>query len=182
MIKGHGGEIVVESTLNKGSTFRIFIPALEIREIKIDEYDSKRTNGQFSGKVLLLEDDVMIAEVANELLKHLGFDEVVLAKEGNEAISVFKEAYNKNDKFSLVILDLTLPGGIGGQKVMEEILKIDPHVVAIVSSGYIQDPVMVEYEKYGFKAALKKALYHSRVGESFEGNFSARSLKLGLSL
>ena len=156
LIKAHNGEIVVESNLGIGTTFRIFIPALDTKDIEGDEELKEEEKIQFSGKVLLLEDDLLIAEVATELLKHLGFEEVVLATEGDEAIDLYKDALNRGEKFKLVILDLTIPGGKGGEEVIKELLKIDPDVVGIVSSGYTHDPAMVSYKKYGFKGSLKK--------------------------
>ena len=156
LIKSYNGEIVVESTLGKGATFRIFIPALDTKDVEGDEKMKKEGETQYSGKVLLLEDDVMIAEVATELLKHLGFEQVVLATQGDEAIDLYKDAFNRGDKFDLVILDLTIPGGKGGKEVIKELIKIDPDVIGIVSSGYTHDPVIMDYKKYGFSGSLKK--------------------------
>ncbi|GAB6162113.1 hypothetical protein JCM12298_12720 [Desulfothermus naphthae] len=156
LIKAHNGEILVESSLGIGTTFRIFIPALDTKDIEGDEKLKENGKIQFSGKVLLLEDDVMIAEVTTELLKHLGFEEIVLATHGDEAINLYQDALNRGEKFRLVILDLTIPGGKGGEEVIKELLKIDPDVVGIVSSGYTHDPAMVNYKKYGFKGSLKK--------------------------
>ncbi len=156
LIKAHNGEIVVESTLGTGTTFRIFIPALDTKDIEGDEKLKEDGKIQFSGKVLLLEDDVLIAEITTELLKYFGFEEVILATQGDEAIDLYREALNRGEKFKLVILDLTIPGGRGGEEVIKELLKIDPNVAGIVTSGYTHDPAMINYKNYGFKGSLKK--------------------------
>jgi len=147
---------VVESTLGTGTTFRIFIPALDTKDIEGDEKLKEDGKIQFSGKVLLLEDDVLIAEITTELLKYFGFEEVILATQGDEAIDLYREALNRGEKFKLVILDLTIPGGRGGEEVIKELLKIDPNVAGIVTSGYTHDPAMINYKNYGFKGSLKK--------------------------
>ena len=88
------------------------------------------------------------------MVKQLGFDYTV-AKDGEEALRLYNKSLKENP-FSLVIMDLTIPGGMSGKKTMEKILLIDRNVKAIVSSGYSNDPVMANYEAYGFKAVLPK--------------------------
>ena len=89
------------------------------------------------------------------MLDHLGH-KVVLTKDGQEAIAVFREALNNHNLFDLVILDLTIPGGIGGKETVQQILKIDPQTKVVVSSGYSTDPVMARFHDYGFCATLAK--------------------------
>ncbi len=157
IIKSHQGEIVVESELGRGTKFRIFIPALlEGKSLSNKKSQESKKDYVFSGRVLVLEDDEMIGEISKELLKSLGFEDVVVVREGLAAVKEYKDAKGKGQGFKLVIVDLTIAGGMGGKDSMNEILKIDPQAIGIVSSGYITDPVMVNYEKYGFKGVLKK--------------------------
>lgn len=108
-----------------------------------------------SGKILVLDDDEQVREVAGVMLTHLGC-EVVLAAEGSTAIDLYKEARDSGKPFDAVILDLTIPGGLGGKETIRRLLDIDPEVKAIVSSGYSNDPVMANFEEYGFRGVVSK--------------------------
>jgi DNA-binding NtrC family response regulator len=102
-----------------------------------------------------MDDEEIIRDVAKEMLESEGYN-LEFAIEGREAIDMYKKSINIKQKFDLVILDLTIPGGLGGKDAIKEILKIDPDVKAIVSSGYSNDPIMAEYTKYGFSDFVPK--------------------------
>lgn len=102
-----------------------------------------------------MDDEEMVRSVAKEMLLHLGH-EVVLSKDGVEAIKLYQKAIRSNEKFDLVIMDLTIPGGLGGKKAVREILNIDQAAKVIVSSGYSNDPIMANYKDYGFYSAITK--------------------------
>jgi len=102
-----------------------------------------------------MDDEDMIRSMLSEVLSSLGYA-VEAAKDGKEAMDMYKRAVESGQPFDAAILDLTIPGSIGGKETIKELLNIDPEVRAIVSSGYFNDPIMSEFEKYGFKGALIK--------------------------
>lgn len=115
-----------------------------------------RVNGKKTGgSILLLEDEAMISEIASEMLSHIGY-EVVCAREGTQAIELYNERYHSGAPFSAVIMDLSIPHGMGGEQAVAEVLRIDPRAKVIVSSGYTYDPAMVDFQDYGFSGALGK--------------------------
>ena len=102
-----------------------------------------------------MDDEKMIREVMTESLKDAGF-EVETAEDGKEAIQKYAHAMHERKPFDLLLMDLTIPGGMGGKDAIQKILTIDPQAKAIVSSGYAGDPVMANYIEYGFKAVAVK--------------------------
>lgn len=148
----HGGWIDVETVVGHGTTFIMYIPSA-VPEPSLDV--SARTIGQTGSKVLLMDDEEAILEVGRELLEANGFI-VETAKDGRAAIESYLDAANRGQKFDVVIMDLTIRGGMGGKEAIAELLKIDPKAVAIVSSGYSNDPVMAEYRKFGFSGVVQK--------------------------
>lgn len=153
IIKKHNGLIYVNSELGKGSEFIFYLPANSeyISEVK----QENETYQSGSGKILFMDDEEIIRNVVKEMLEPEGYN-LEFAAEGREAIDMYKKAVNSKQKYDLVILDLTVPGGLGGKDAIKEILKIDPDVKAIVSSGYSNDPVMAEYKDYGFSDFVPK--------------------------
>ena len=97
----------------------------------------------------------MIRKVVGRILEDMGY-EVRFAGDGVEVLELYKEALAEGDSFDAVILDLTVPGGMGGKETIENLIKIDPDVKAIVTSGYANDPVMADFGKYGFKGLVRK--------------------------
>ncbi|MBN1998226.1 response regulator [candidate division KSB1 bacterium] len=151
IIKNHNGYITVESQVQKGSTFHVFLPASD-KELKSDfQNDQKLVYGQ--GRVLVVDDEQIILDFAKDALNFLGY-EAGIARDGQEAIKLFKLRSEK--PFDIVIMDLTIPGGIGGVELNNLFLERHPDIVTIVSSGYSNDPVMANYQKYGFKGVLVK--------------------------
>ena len=102
-----------------------------------------------------MDDDEAIRKVTKLMLTEFGHD-VILAKDGAEAIQLFSESVKSNSPIDVTIMDLTIPGGMGGKDAVKELLKIEPHSKIIVSSGYSNDPIMAHCEEYGFCAALVK--------------------------
>ncbi len=107
------------------------------------------------GRVILMDDDESIREIASEIISALGYD-VDCAKDGNELIDLYREALEKKITIDAVILDLTVPGGMGGKEAIQKLSEIDPSVYGIVSSGYSNDPIMSNYKDFGFKAVIIK--------------------------
>lgn len=152
VVKKHGGVISGYNSGN-GTVFRFLLPASGNEPEPVERNSIGELS--FSGKVLLMDDDEMIRMVGEELLCSFGF-EVVSAAEGITAIEKFRKEYEAGGSFRFVILDLTIRGGAGGLETFQEMLKIDPGITGIVSSGYSHDPVMSNYKDYGFAAVLKK--------------------------
>jgi len=162
IIRGHNGYISVESELGVGTSFYIYLPASEKEPLKQKEKAKELFVGK--GKVLLMDDEEAVREVVGEMLKMIGY-EVEFAKEGAEAVEFYKKAKESAEPFDAVILDLTVPGGMGGKDAIQKLLEIDPGVKAIVSSGYSNDPIMSDFKKYGFRGVVAKPY---KIGELSE--------------
>ena len=153
IIEKHGGHILAESEMGKGTTFEIYIPARDqVRE------SNPHVSHSFSvskGKILVMDDEKFLRIVVGSMLEQLGY-EVKLTEDGSEALVSYEDALNEQEGFEAVLLDLTVPGGMGGKETIRRLKKIDPNVKAIVSSGYSQDSIMKEYGRFGFKGVLPK--------------------------
>ncbi len=158
IIKKHDGYIRVRSTVGYGTTFEIFLPAVEKEETvlkDIQEEKNKEMDPKTKGKILILDDEELIRETLREMLSLIGYT-VETAQNGEEAIEKYRKAFEKGNPFDVIIMDLTIPGGMGGKEALKEILKIDPCALAVVSSGYTNSHIVSEYHLYGFKGILKK--------------------------
>jgi PAS domain S-box-containing protein len=162
IIKNHHGHISVESELGIGTTFNVYLPASDRQVIQQPKEDRELLAGK--GKILVMDDDAMVRRVLGKMLIALGY-EVQFALDGGEAIELFTEAQDASDPLAAVILDLTVSGGMGGKETMARLLKIDPQVTAIVSSGYSDDPIMADFQKYGFTAVIVKPYKTSELGK-----------------
>ncbi len=153
IINNHEGYITVESKIGVGTKFLIFLPAagIEAQSKDIDELELLRGKG----KILVMDDEETVREVVGEIIEYLGY-EPDLAKDGSEATQMYHAAINNASPYDAVILDLTVPGGIGGLETIEFILEVDPDAKVIVSSGYSNDPVMSNFEDHGFKGVITK--------------------------
>jgi CheY-like chemotaxis protein len=143
----------VKSEPGKGSTFSVFLPA--IPNVKMAQEFSEPHVRTGQGKVLIMDDEIQIRKVLGEMVETCGYS-YQTAKDGEEALRIFCHAQEIGDPFSAVILDLTVPGGVGGKEVISKLLTIDPKVKAIVVSGYSNDPVLANYQEYGFKGRVAK--------------------------
>jgi signal transduction histidine kinase/CheY-like chemotaxis protein len=151
IIKKHDGHITVKSQFGVGTTFHIYLPASE-KEGR-EKMEDKVKKGR--GKILLMDDDASLRKMAGRMLNKLGY-EPEFAKDGDEAIRMVKEAKEAKKPYDVVILDLTIPGGMGGKVAIQKLLEIDPKIKAIVSSGYSDDPVLANFQEYGFKGMIPK--------------------------
>jgi CheY-like chemotaxis protein len=151
IINKHNGHISVNSLTGAGTTFHIYLPASD-KEVPAKETSVLLTG---RGKILMMDDDEFLKELAKEMLDTLGY-ESEFAENGAEAIELFKKARESGKPHDAVILDLTIPGSMGGEEAIKILLDIDPEVKAIVCSGYSEGEVMSNYRKYGFKGMMPK--------------------------
>jgi len=153
IIQKHEGHVKVESKLGEGTTFFIYLPAEEGDDGEKDEKEEIFLLEKL--KILLMDDEEIVRKAIGRMLKDRG-SEVVFAEDGEEAVQIFKEAKNSSQPFDAMILDLTIPGGMGGKETVKKIREMDSNVKIIVASGYSNDPVMANYEKYGFNGVIVK--------------------------
>ncbi|HEY4247357.1 MAG TPA: ATP-binding protein [Lacunisphaera sp.] len=155
IIKKHRGHVDVESAVGQGTTFRIWLPAIYDAVVDTTTPPMPLSPGKFSGRVLFMDDEEVIRRMAVLMLQRLGF-EVECAIDGAEAVAKFRKARAEKNPFALVIMDLTVPGGMGGREAIVQLRGIDPEVKAIVSSGYSSDPVLANYRAHGFCGVVAK--------------------------
>ncbi len=151
----HNGYIEVESQKGTGTSFFIYLPATEMAAVLQTESVKKTAVSGSGYKILLMDDERKILEATGEMLKYFGY-RVVMTTDGIEAITAYKQAINTEEPFDAVIMDLTVPGGMGGQEVIAYLRDINPKIKAIVSSGYANDPILADYERYGFTGKVSK--------------------------
>ncbi len=156
IITRHGGTVTVESDPGKGTTFHLYLPAsLSPEHTQSKETEPPTVSTQKTATILVMDDEKMICDVMTAMLENLGFG-VMTASDGTETLKMYQDALDAGRPFDAVIMDLTIPGGIGGREAIGRLLAIDPDVRAIVSSGYADDPVMANYADYGFKGIATK--------------------------
>lgn len=155
IIKRHDGHITVESTPGAGATFALFLPTAEV---SISELEGSMEQEQIvtgKGRVLIMDDEELIREATGALLEHLGYD-YDSVKDGVEAVEHYRAAMEAGHPYDVVILDLTVPNGMGGQEALVHLQTVDPNVKTIVSSGYFHDPVVANYRTHGFSGVVSK--------------------------
>jgi CheY-like chemotaxis protein len=162
IVAKHDGHIDVTSREDAGTVFDIYLPAApdaesmnEVRQV---------TRQEVLGRVLIMDDDESIRRAAVRILSAVGC-ETATATNGEEAVARFQEAMKAGNPFHVVVLDLTVPGGMGGVETLAALKAIDPNVRAIVSSGYSNDPIMASHVAHGFAAMLPKPYEPAHVRE-----------------
>ncbi len=165
IVKRHGGHINVSSMVDKGTTFNIYLPSLGETYSKHETDTTPQLVGDHKGRsILVMDDEKLIRDLAGEMLTYLGY-QVTTCVNGEEAISHYEAARASGAPFSAVIMDLTIPGGMGGKETAEQILAIDPEARLIVSSGYSHDPIMADYKTFGFGGAVAKPYNITELGQ-----------------
>jgi PAS domain S-box-containing protein len=153
IIRNHDGLLSVSSSPGVGTTFTVHLPVSAVTaEVKADEYLEIRRG---RGRLLVMDDEETVLEIASGILSYLGYD-VVCAREGGEAAELYRKESERGNPFSAVIADLTIPGGKGGKEMLEILREFDPGARVIVSSGYSNDPIMSEYRAHGFSGVICK--------------------------
>jgi PAS domain S-box-containing protein len=149
----HEGHITVQSMLGVGTTFSVYLPACE--EAQAAESDVTQQLQTGSGRILVMDDEESLLKLLSQILERLGY-EVECAREGAEAIELYQAAKDSGHRFDALLLDLTVPGGMGGKEVAARLREIDDSVMLIASSGYFHTPIMSEFRSYGFDDVISK--------------------------
>ena len=153
IVKRHGGHLDVQSELGNGTECHVYLPFDTENRVEPTKIVSHQPARQ--GRVLVMDDEDAVRRVTSSFLMRLGY-EVALAVDGREAIEIFHRSVRDGQRFAFIILDLTVPGGLGGRETLESIREIDSGVAAIATSGYSNDPILSSPETYGFRAGLAK--------------------------
>lgn len=153
IVDQHGGVMTAESSSEDETAFAVYLPAT--REQPVPFRLTNETLVPGNGRLLIMDDELQIRELAAEALSYLGY-KVVAASDGSEAVELYKRGLDEEEAFDAVILDLTIPGGMGGKEAAGRILAIDPAAKLIVASGYSTDPVMADHKSHGFRAMVRK--------------------------
>jgi two-component system cell cycle sensor histidine kinase/response regulator CckA len=157
IVRSHKGFLTIESRFGSHTTARIFLPSLR-QHWQAPEKEKtliKRHTTNNPPRILILDDEKPIRLLMSISLKRDGY-EVVETEEGSETVEVYRQAMAEGKCFDLVIMDLSIPNGMGGAEAIQQVRYADPDVLAVVSSGYSDDPVMANYQQYGFSAVLPK--------------------------
>jgi CheY-like chemotaxis protein len=165
IIKKHNGLLTVESEIGRGTTFRIYLPASEKDVSKSEESLSISLTGR--GKVLVMDDEEFIRDTAGEMLTTLGYS-VDFSEDGAEAIDKYINAKDEGHPYDLIIMDLTIPGGMGGLEAVQKLLEINPDTKALVSSGYANVPIMSDFKRYGFMGVIAKPYSIEELSEAVQ--------------
>ena len=176
IINRHQGHIRIESIEGEGTTFHIYLPVgITDLNFRIDDSNSQSANSREklkSGRILVMDDEEMIRNLLKAMLGGLGY-QVTTVDGGEAALEAYQQAIAEEKYFAAVIMDLTIPGGMGGEEAVEKLLAIDPEAVAIVTSGYSNNPVLARYRKYGFQGILTKPFTRANIKTTLENVFGS---------
>jgi signal transduction histidine kinase len=164
IVKRHGGHIGVRSQTGKGTTVTIHLPSIPAAGPGQQTESSQTGAPTAGGSVLVMDDEEIIREMTSDMLDFLGY-QATAVENGADAVVRYRAAKAAGAGFSAVILDLTIPGGMGGKEAAQQILAIDPQACLIVSSGYSDDPIISDYGSYGFRAAIAKPYKMAEFGQ-----------------
>ncbi len=155
IVKKHDGFLLAESEEGNGTCFTLYLPASDLLLVETPDNVVNINQSKVKGLVMIMDDQEMLHEVAEAMLEELGY-QTVHALDGIEAIEKYKERADGSEPIDVVIMDLTIPGGMGGEEAVQGVLSIDDEAKVVVCSGYSNDSVMARFEDYGFKGALSK--------------------------
>ena len=164
IISKHNGHIAVRSIMGKGTIFTIYLPAAQALRVQAPTEEASEPES-VRARILVMDDEPLVQDILRHMLVRLGHD-VLQAKDGQEAIKLFCQHRASDQPVDVIIMDLTIPGGMGGKETIREILKIAPEAKVVVSSGYSNNPVMANYRQYGFKAAIAKPFSLAEVNKT----------------
>jgi len=154
IIKKHEGLISYQTEVGKGTLFTVYLPASPEEKV-ISPEEVYRVSEGVQGRILVMDDEETVRQVMGQILTHLGY-EVATAENGEEAVALYGEAMKVARPFDLVILDLTIRGGMGGKLAIQKMRELDPDVRGIIATGYSNDPIVESFRDYGFMEAITK--------------------------
>ena len=154
IVKKHDGHVAVESAAGRGTVFTLWLPAAPCPPAAASAAEAPAPRSARL-RVLVMDDEEIIRSLVRAFLARSGHD-AAFASDGAEAVRLYADAHARGERFDVVILDLTVPGGMGGVEALAELRKIDPAVWAVASSGYSSDPVMGNHRAHGFRAVMPK--------------------------
>jgi PAS domain S-box-containing protein len=178
IIKNHNGLMAVESEVHAGSTFSLYLPASLQQDIPVEQprtITEEPVTG--TGSVLIVDDEEAIRTLVDFTLSRLGY-QVSQAETALEGVNLYREKLGAGERFDAVILDLTLPGGMGGKEALKRLIEIDPTVNAIVSSGYATDATMSRYQDFGFRGVIAKPYEASELGRTVRDVINASHVNI----
>jgi CheY-like chemotaxis protein len=164
IIKNHNGLICVDSQVHCGSTFTLYLPASRHQEMPVEPPRQFNQMISGTGRILIVDDEEAIRALVEFTLERLGY-QVTQAESALEGVEIYRQKLEAGERFDAVILDLTLPGGMGGKEALKKLIEIDPTVNAIVSSGYALDATMSRYQDYGFRGVIAKPYEAAELGK-----------------
>jgi two-component system cell cycle sensor histidine kinase/response regulator CckA len=164
IIKNHNGFMTVESEVHLGSTFNLYLPAALHQEMPVEQPHALSQAVSGTGRVLIVDDEEAIRTLVDFTLSRLGY-EVMQAATALEGVNLYRQKLDVGERFDVVILDLTLPGGMGGKEALKKLIELDPTVNAIVSSGYATDATMSRYQDFGFRGVIAKPYEAAELGK-----------------
>jgi two-component system, cell cycle sensor histidine kinase and response regulator CckA len=170
IVKKHGGMLHLESSSPEGSTFVFYLPASKSKNVSMEPVVSERVFHFNHQRILVMDDEAAIRDLTCQLLSTLGY-EVTAVPDGLEAVRTYERALRRGENFQAVILDATIRGGMGGLATIERLRTLDPHVTAIICSGYSDEAALSEFVAYGFRGALPKPFTRGELADALQRAF-----------
>jgi PAS domain S-box-containing protein len=164
IMKNHNGLICVDSQVHSGTTFTLYLPASKHQEMPVEPPRQLNQVISGTGRILIVDDEEAIRALVEFTLERLGY-QVTQAGSALEGVEIYRQKLEAGERFDAVILDLTLPGGMGGKEALKKLIEIDPTVNAIVSSGYAMDATMSRYQDFGFRGVIAKPYEAAELGK-----------------
>jgi len=173
VVAEHGGTITVASRIGTGTVFHVYLPAAHEPSRGPHEPRAEAQALTGAGRILVMDDQSMVRFAACAILRRLGYTPAAVG-DGMEAIQMYRVALESGERFAAVVLDLTVPQGMGGETAVAELLAMDPEAIVLVSSSYPQDPVMTDYARYGFRGTLPKPYDLTDLGQALRAALQTR--------